>query len=69
MKALFLEYLRCGRNCSECTVSGYGKDLDEFEKYFKTKDEALTFVEVDSDIVRGWVMSLADEGYKATSIN
>ena len=69
LKGSFLEYLRFGRNCSECTVSGYGKDLDEFEKYFKTKDEALTFVEVDSDIVRGWVMSLADEGYKATSIN
>lgn len=69
LKELFLEYLRFGRNCSGCTVSGYESDLAEFERYFKMKDDALTFTDVDSDMIRSWVMDLADEGYKATSIN
>lgn len=65
----FLEYLRYERNYSEATINSYKNDLAEVEAYFEEKNEKLTFLEVDSDIIRSWVMDLTDKGYKATSVN
>ena len=69
LKESFLEYLRFERNYSKHTMSGYGRDLDDFEAYFKGTDETLDFVHVDADIVRRWMMSLMDKGLSASSVN
>ena len=69
LKESFLEYLRYERNYSEKTVVCYGIDLDKFEGYFKGVDEGLDFTTVDADVIRGWVVSLMDAGYTATSVN
>ena len=69
LKESFLRYLRYEKNCSGNTVTGYGTDLDKFEEYFKGVDESLDFTTVDADVIRGWVVSLMDDGYTATSVN
>ena len=69
LKKSFLEYLRYERNYSEHTVEAYSIDINEFESWFKSLDEKLTFETVDADIVRGWVMQLMDTEYEATSVN
>lgn len=69
LKESFLEYLSLERNYSERTVVCYGADIAKFELYFKELDEDLNFTAVDKDVVRGWVLSLMDAGYEATSVN
>ena len=69
LKESFLRYLQFEKNYSDKTIVSYGTDLSEFEAYFKAVDEALDFTAVDSDIIRGWMVSLMDEGYSASSVN
>jgi integrase/recombinase XerC len=65
-----LNYLRYERNYSDCTVQSYDEDLKAFESYFKnSKEHALTWESVDSDIIRDWMEHMMDKGNNATSIN
>ncbi len=68
-KDSFLKYLLFERNYSEKTIISYGTDLDEFEVYFKGVDEELDFTKVDADLIRGWVLSLMEEGCVETTVN
>ena len=47
----------------------YGLDLSKFEEYLKGVDEDLDLIHVDAGLVRGWVLSLMDQGYTSTSVN
>lgn len=67
-KDSFLKYLRFERNYSEKTIVSYGIDLDKFEAYFRGVDEGLDFKSVDADVIRGWILSMMDEGYSASSV-
>ena len=69
LKESFLKYLQFEKNYSEKTVVSYGIDLSGFEVYFKAVDETLDFATADADVIRGWVVSLMDEGYAASSVN
>ena len=65
----FLSYLRYERNRSELTVQRYEKSLLAFQAYFQKQDGDITWATVDADLVRGWMETLMDDGYKATSVN
>ncbi len=69
LKDSFLKYLQFEKNYSDKTIVSYGIDLEKFEEYFKSADESLDFTVVDADLIRGWVLSLMEEGYTATSVN
>ena len=69
LKESFLRYLQYEKNYSEKTIVAYGTDLSMFEAYFKTVDETLDFTMVDVDIIRGWMLSLMDEGRASSSVN
>ncbi|EEF74824.1 phage integrase SAM-like domain protein [Phocaeicola coprophilus DSM 18228 = JCM 13818] len=69
LKESFLEYLSYERRYSEHTVCSYGLDLSKFEEYLKGVDEDLDLIHVDADLVRGWVVSLMEQGYTSTSVN
>ena len=65
----FLNYLRYERNRSELTVERYQRSLRDFESYFRSQDEELTWTKVDADVIRNWLETLMDKGNKATSVN
>ena len=66
----FLDYLRYERNYSEYTIGAYSKDLQQFEDFVKEKKEGI-FVpeEVDTDIVRNWIIFLLDNKISPVSVN
>ncbi len=66
----FLDYLRYERNYSEYTIDAYSKDLQQFEDFVKEKKEgAFVPEEVDTDIVRNWIISLLDNKISPVSVN
>lgn len=65
----FLEYLRHERNYSEHTVREYGRDLHDFQSYFRNLDDSLSWENVDGDVVRGWMENMMDNRQTATSVN
>lgn len=65
----FLHYLRYERNYSEKTIVSYGIDLKEFQGYLNGLDSELKLENVDSDIVRGWVVKLMESGMSGASVN
>lgn len=69
MIKLFLEYLQSERNCSAKTIAAYGKDLNEFELFFKKLDSHLEWNSVDKDIIRDWMEVMMDKGNIATTVN
>lgn len=66
----FLDYLRFERNYSTETIKAYESDLKQFAEYYEkeTGKEVLP-KDVDSDIVREWIISLMDQKRTATSVN
>ena len=66
----FLDYLRYERNYSNYTVGAYSKDLQQFEDFVKEKKEGVFEPEeVDTDIVRNWIVYLLDNKILAVSVN
>ena len=66
----FLDYLRYERNYSNYTVGAYSKDLQQFEDFVKEKKEGVFEPEeVDTDIVRNWIVYLLDNKISAVSVS
>lgn len=65
----FIGYLKVERNCSPHTLRAYAKDLSSFKDYIARVDESLSFLNVDTDVVRMWVAGLIDDGAAPSSVN
>lgn len=65
----FLKYLRYERNYSSCTLDAYRRDLDQFEAYLRNESVFFDPKGIDADIVRGWLVSLMENGASTTSAN
>ena len=64
----FLDYLRFERNYSEHTVVAYETDLRQFGDFLKSVGEELDYTNVDSGLIRSWVVNLMNSS-KSTSVN
>lgn len=64
----FLNYLRFEKNRSSQTVERYERSLRDFQAFFETQDEGLTWASVDADIIRRWMESLMDKGNIASTV-
>lgn len=57
----FLEYLQYERNYSTHTVLSYKKDLSQFADYVVGEQGEFRYDQIDSDIIRSWIVSLMEE--------
>ena len=64
----FIGYLTYEKNYSTHTVKAYCKDIEQFfsSSCFSNKECSLNLLSVNQ--VRGWMVSLMDQGYEATSV-
>ncbi len=70
LKEKFLEYFKSEKNCSDQTIVSYGTDLAEFEEFFESLYEGITWISVDESVVREWMIYLLDEQkMKSASVN
>lgn len=65
----FLDYLRYERNYSDMTIVVYGTDLAQFREFVQEKNNSFNPVDIESSVVREWIVSLMDRGYTASSVN
>jgi integrase/recombinase XerC len=65
----FLNYLQFEKNYSQKTINSYRVDLVQLESYAKDCSEELTLINVDTDIIRQWIVNLLSKGYTASSVN
>ena len=64
----FLKYLKFEKRCSNHTVVAYGKDLDQFEEFvFKTVGD-FDVLQVDSKLIRTWVVELMNSGVASKTV-
>jgi len=64
----FLDYLMTQKRFSEHTCLAYRKDLEQFLEYSGVTN-ALEVKEVNSRLIRGWMVDLIDNDYENTSVN
>lgn len=65
----YLDYLRVEKNFSSLTEISYSTDLFQFATFVKTTDATLTIHDVDSDIIRAWLVDLMkNEELEASSV-
>ena len=68
-KEKFIEYLRYEKNYSSHTEISYLKDLTQFQEFIAAECGEIDLKEIDSDIVRIWIVRLMEGGMKARSVN
>src|SRR5690554_7356635 len=68
-KERFIDYLRYEKNYSSKTENSYLNDILQFEKFIKAKDDNQALTSVDIDVIRIWIGSLVEQGFKASSVN
>ncbi|NDV57480.1 tyrosine recombinase XerC [Bacteroides sp. 519] len=65
----FLDYLRYERNYSDKTIKEYGTDIAQFRIFVQGEDTEFKPSEVQSGMVREWIISLMDQGLASSSVN
>jgi len=65
----FLSFLQFEKRASEHTVISYRNDLEQFWNYLQLAFPSLDWKEVDSTIIRTWIITLMEENISPRSIN
>jgi integrase/recombinase XerC len=65
----FLNYLKFEKRYSQHTSTSYQNDLEQFQAYLFTQYEIENIEEINSLMVRGWLVELMDDKLSPTSIH
>ena len=65
----FLDYIRLERNYSNKTVLAYHEDLIQFVTFLQEEMSVTSPIDATSELIREWIVSMMDKGYKSSSIN
>lgn len=65
----FIDYLKYEKRVSQNTVISYSTDLEQFFAYLEKNFQVTDINDIDSKIIRTWIITLLEEGLSARSIN
>ncbi len=65
----FLKYLQFEKRFSGHTLIAYKKDLEQLQRYLLETFELEDFIQVNHLMLRGWVVSLIEDGLTPKSVN
>jgi len=65
----FTNYLQYEKRASSHTIVSYSTDLEQFFKYTKEAFEVDELLQIDSSIIRTWIMTLLENDISTRSIN
>jgi integrase/recombinase XerC len=65
----FIQYLRYEKNYSTHTVVAYKRDLSQLMEYAECECQIKEPADIDSDVIRSWMVSLMQSGASARSVN
>lgn len=68
-KQAYSDYLQKERNYSLLTLRAYLDDVIAFERYIKSVDSDVVLEEVNYSHIRGWIVSLVENGIANNSVN
>lgn len=64
----FLSYLISDRGYSDETIKVYGDALRSLETYYTGMEASLTWADIDTDIIRSWMVHLMDRGQNPRTV-
>lgn len=64
----FIDYLASEKRFSEHTILAYKKDIEQFIEFTGVESEK-ELQEINSKLIRGWVVSMMDAGLESSSVN
>ena len=64
----FLRFLKLERNLPPNTLTSYGSDLSQFQKFLNEHYTAVTLSEIEPPHIRGFLTTLHTDGYSSSSI-
>lgn len=65
----FIDYLKYERRYSKHTLIAYENDLAQFIAYSKEQYEITVLIEINSGIVRSWLVSMMESGITSRTVN
>lgn len=65
----FIQYLRYEKNYSSHTVFAYERDINQLMDYAASEYQVEDPQQIDSDIIRAWMVSLMEKGKTARTVN
>lgn len=65
----FLDYLNIEKRYSSHTILAYSIDLRQFEEFINEVFEKSNARDVNSEMIRDWIVSLSEKGISSRSIN
>lgn len=65
----FLKYLSFEKRYSQHTVDAYRKDLEQFTTFLASEFEISDFKSAEHVHLRGWIVSLSENGLSSRSVN
>ena len=68
-KESFLLYLDVEKRYSQHTVRSYKNDLDQFYSFILSNNSCTNPVDISSQDIRAWVISMLDDGISAVSVH
>ncbi|MFN3849499.1 MAG: tyrosine-type recombinase/integrase [Spirosomataceae bacterium] len=69
MVSFFLQHIKYEKRLSQHTVTAYKTDLEQFVSYLKFQYELEDPENADFNMIRSWIVGMADEGLEKKSIN
>ncbi len=69
LSQLFLDHIRYEKRLSHHTLTAYANDLAQYSEFLRGEFDLEQPEQADYQLIRGWIVSLVEDGLDKTSVN